>query len=153
MGQIGANPVDHGHEVVTNGLHAAASEIRQTDFVAFDQLVAFGTGILDRFAHRQRLDDRPPEAERFDVPLQIADRLFGPDFTVGYFVQRGHDAFDTDLPQHVERNPVFLPNHLQVFSIIFLLKICSFSSFQKSCQRPLRLRSVYAARGHAFHRP
>ena len=100
--QVGARPVDHGHEVVADRMDAAAAQVLQALLVGLDQRVAAGTGVLDLLAHGQALDDRPAQAGRGDVVLQGADVRFGPQFARGVLVQGGHDPFHADLAQHAQ---------------------------------------------------
>lgn len=108
MLQVRTYPVDDGHEVVAYGLDAAFTQIGETDFIVFYQLVAFRSGIFNGFAYGQALYNRPAQAVGLNVLLQIIDCLFCPYFAVGHIVQGGNDTFHTDLPQHVKRYFVFL---------------------------------------------
>ena len=121
--QVGARPVDDGHEVVADCMDAAASQVRQALLVGLDQRVAVGAGVLDLFADRQALHHGPAQTGRGDVVLQGADVRLGPEFARRVLVQGGHNPFHADLAQHAqcylvgraEPSPGFL-HFLRVFS-------------------------------------
>ena len=67
--QVGAGPVEHGHEVVANGMDTLGCEVAQALLVNINLFIAVGTSILDCFGHGQRLDDAPTHAVTLDEGL------------------------------------------------------------------------------------
>ena len=125
MLQVRAHPVNHRHKVVADGFYPATPQVGKTHLVVLDQLFALRSCILDGFTHRQTLHDRPAQTVRFNVRLQIADSLFGPNFTVGHIVQCRHDALHANLAQHRKRDGIFLPKPTPCLFHHNVLSVCS----------------------------
>ena len=103
MGQVGACPVEHGHEVVADAVDALGRQVAQALLVDLNLLVAVRAAILDGLHHGQALDHRPPHAVALDVFAQVANLLAGP-----HLAQGRHYALHANLFQHGKRNLVLL---------------------------------------------
>ena len=108
MEQVGARPVQYGHEVVADAMNAFGRQVAQAFLVDFNLVVTVRTAILDGLYDRQALDHTPAHAVRFDIFTQVANLFARPDFTKGYVVQGSDNALDTDLSQHGKGNLVLL---------------------------------------------
>jgi len=106
--EVGARPVQHGHEIVANGVDALQREVFQALLVALYLLVAVGAAILDALHHGERLHHAPAHAVALYVVPEVADALAGPHFAVGHVVQGGDDALHANLPQHGEGDLIAL---------------------------------------------
>ena len=95
--QVGAGPVEYGHEVVADAVDALGREVAQALLVDLNLVVAVRTAVLDGLYYWQALDDAPAHAVTLDILAQVADLLTGPYFPKGYVVQGGDDALDADL--------------------------------------------------------
>ena len=95
-------------------------EVSQTFLISLYLLISVGTGIFDALYHRQRLYYTPSHSVTFDVLLQVADLLAGPHLTIRYIVQGCNNAFHTISFNMAKVILSFLPNHLQVLSIMFV---------------------------------
>ena len=95
--QIGASPVEHGHEVVADAMDAFCREVAQRLFVYFNLLVAVGTAVLDGLHHGQRLDNAPAHAVALNIFAEVANLLACPYFAKRYIVQGSDDTLYTDL--------------------------------------------------------
>ena len=82
VGEFGAGPVDHRHEVVADRRDAALRQIAQGLAVIVEQGLEVAFADLDAFMDRQALDDAPAQAERGiggDERLALLDLLDAPD--------------------------------------------------------------------------
>ena len=104
--QVGAHPVDDGHEVVADGVDPAAAERFEAQSVVFEEGVPLRAAVFDLFADRQALHHRPAQAGGLDARLQRADFRLGPDLPGGEVVQGRHDSLHPDLPQHLQGDGV-----------------------------------------------
>ena len=108
MEQVRAGPVQHRHEVVADAVDALGGEVPQRLLVHFDLLVPVGTAVFDGLHDGERLHDAPAHAVALDILAQVADLLPRPHLSQRDVVQGGHDALHADLPQHRQRDLVFL---------------------------------------------
>ena len=106
--EVRPGPVEHGHEVVADAVDALGGKVAEGLLVHLDLLVPVGAAVFDGLHHGKRFHDAPPHAVTFDVFPEVADFLARPHLSEGDVVQRGHDPFHADLPQHRERDLVFL---------------------------------------------
>ncbi len=97
--EVGACPVEHGHEVVADGVYAFGREVAERLLIHLNLLVAVGAAVLDGLHHGQRLDDAPAHAVRLDVLTQLVYLFAGPYLAEGHVVQCGDDAFDPNLSE------------------------------------------------------
>ena len=96
---------------VKNGadaVDALGGQVPQRLLVHFDLLVPVGAAVLDRFHDGKRLHDAPAHTVTLDILAQVADLLPRPHLPQRNVVQGGHDALHADLPQHRQRDLVFL---------------------------------------------
>ena len=108
MGEVCSGPVEHGHEVVANGVYALFAQVLEAHLVVFYELVAVGSCIFDTFAHGQTFHHAPTHAVAFYVSLEIMNFLACPDFSVWHIVQCRDNALHTDLLEHGKCNFVVL---------------------------------------------
>ncbi len=99
VGEVGACPVEHGHEVVADALDALLAKVAEALLVDFNLVVAVGTAIFQRFHNGQRLHHAPFHAIRLDVDFEVMNLLTCPYLAEGHVVQGGHDAFHANLFQ------------------------------------------------------
>ena len=105
--QIGADPVEHRHEVIGNHFHAAFPEIAQRNLVVLNILVTTSGTDLDILVHRQALHNIPDEPGRLDHLLVSHDLFHAPHFAVGDMMQRTDNALCPRLTHIFQRNRVF----------------------------------------------
>ena len=98
--QVGACPVEHGHEVVAHAVYAFLSEVGERFLVHLYLAVAVGTAVFYRLGDGQRFYNAPAHSVRFDILSEVADFLTAPHLAERHVVQGGDDAFDTYLFQH-----------------------------------------------------
>ena len=106
--QVGAGPVEDGHEIVADGMDALGREVAEAFLVHLYLLVAVGTAIFNGLHHRQRLHHAPAHAITLDILSQVPDLLTGPYFAQGHVVQGGDNTFNSDLTEHGKRYLVVL---------------------------------------------
>ena len=87
-------------------MDAAGRQAGKAPAVIGDQPVPVRTGEFDLLAHRQALDHRPSQAEGFDISLEVADRIYGPDLPDWDIMKGGYDTLHPDLPKHIKGDPV-----------------------------------------------
>ncbi len=123
--QVGACPVENGHEIVGDDLDACRGKVAQGDIIVFDILVAGGTADLDIVMDVDRLDNIDIEARGFDNSLFLCDFFGFPDFAGLLMVQRPDDAGHAgNLPDLVEGNrivPFSVPAECHLHSNFLLL--------------------------------
>ena len=105
--QVGADPVQHRHEVVGDHFHAALAEIAQALLVVRDVLLAAAAAGLDILVDRQALDYAPDKTGVLDYLFVFLDLLDAPDFAVGDVVQTADHAGGAGLAHEFQRNRVF----------------------------------------------
>ncbi len=94
MEQVGAGPVEDGHEVVADDLDAELGQVADGLAVVFDQSVPGGKTDLDVVVNIDRFDHVHVEAVLIELLLHFSDFLYLPDFTGHFVVQRPDDAGD-----------------------------------------------------------
>ena len=97
--QVGASPVQHGHEVIADTADALLAEVAQRLLIHLYLLVAVGTAVLDGLRHGQTLHHAPRHAVALDILLEFVNLLTGPHLTEGNVVQGGDDALYSNLSQ------------------------------------------------------
>ena len=101
------HPVEHGHEVVADDLHAKLCEVADGLLVVLDVAVAAGQADLDVVVDVDRLDDLHREAVRVRLVHERLDAVCGPDLPHRNVHDAAHDALDArDLADLVERHLV-----------------------------------------------
>ena len=102
MLQVGACPVEHRHEIIADGLDAAASQVAQASDIVGNELVAVGAAILDALAHGQAFHHAPSESVILDILFHFHHLLLAPHHAGLDVVERCDDAFYANLAQHVQ---------------------------------------------------
>src|SRR5699024_10116761 len=92
--QVGAGPVEDGHEVVADDLHAELGQVADGLDVVGDVLVAGGQADLDVVVDVDRLDHVHIEAVRLELLLDLGDLIDLPDLAGHLAVQGPDDAGD-----------------------------------------------------------
>ena len=106
--QVGACPVEHGHEVIADAVDALGSKVAQTLFINLNLMVAVRTAILNGLHYGQTLHHAPAHAITFDVFAEVVNLLSCPHLAKRHVVQGGHNALHADLFQLGKRDLVFL---------------------------------------------
>ena len=107
--QIGAQPVQHRHEVVDDDLHAVLRQIADGLAVILDVLVARGQAELDILMHVDALDDLALEPRGMHLVDIRLDLVFLPNLARGLVVKHAHQAGAAgDLLDLLERDFVAL---------------------------------------------
>ena len=102
VGQVGACPVEHGHEVVGDDVDAALGEVAQAFLVVVDVALEVARLRLDVLMYGHALHDGPREAHFLDHLLAFHDFFYSPHLAVGDVVQGIDDAGSSgllDVPQ------------------------------------------------------
>ena len=95
--EVGAGPINDGHEVVAHPVDAQLPEIPERLAIVFDQAFVVAGAQLDVIVHGHAFDHRPDQAMVSDeLPARI-DIGHRPDFSSGYVVERGDDAASARL--------------------------------------------------------
>ena len=92
--QIGAGPVEDGHEVVADDLHAELGQVADGLDVVGDVLIAGRQADLDVVVDVDRLDHVHVEAVRLELFLDLGDLIDLPDLAGHLVVQGPDDAGD-----------------------------------------------------------
>ena len=109
MVELGAQPVENGHEVVDHDLDAVLSQVFHGLAVVLDVLIASGLTELDVFVNVDRLDDLDFQACGVDFVDELLNFLFRPNFTHGDPVHRAHESGSSgDLLDVLEGNRISL---------------------------------------------
>ena len=87
MREIGAHPVEDGHEVVDDDFDAGGAKTLERELVVFDVAREVAGAGLDRFGNGDRFDDAPGQTGGGDLVTARGDELGGPRFTVRNLVQ------------------------------------------------------------------
>ena len=90
--QVGAGPVEDGHEVVADDLDTELGQVADALFVVLDVLVAGGQADLDVVVDVDRLDDVHVEAIGVDLVCDLLDLVDFPDLAGHLVVQCPDDA-------------------------------------------------------------
>ena len=109
VSQIGARPVEHGHEVVGHHVYAALAQVDEALLVVVDVLLEFSRLCLDVLVYGHTLHSRPAEAGVFDRLLTLKDLFLGPYFAVGNVVQGGYNTCSTRLADILQADWVVGP--------------------------------------------
>jgi hypothetical protein len=113
--QIGARPIENGHEIIADHLHAAIGEITHGNLVVGDVLAPVALLLLDVLADRQALHHIPGQARwraifaRGNLGIAPVDLFPGPHHPIGNMVQGTDDTFGTDLSDVVYAAKVLRP--------------------------------------------
>ena len=102
VGQVGACPVEHGHEVVGDDVDAALGEVAQAFLVVVDVALKVACLRLDVLMYGHALYDGPREAYSLDHLLAFHNLFYRPHLAVGDVVQGIDDAGGSgllDVPQ------------------------------------------------------
>ena len=89
-GQVGAGPVEHGHEVVCHTLYAALCQIAQCRLVVVYIAAVVARLCLDVLVHRHAFHNAPHESCLGYERLSTHYLVYGPHLSVGYVVQSVH---------------------------------------------------------------
>ena len=118
--QVGTCPVEHGHEVVADGVDTFCRKIAQRLLIHLNLVVAVGTAVLDGLYYGQALYHTPAHAVALDVLTEVTNFLACPYFAEGYVVQSGDDALNANLSQHGKRYLILLakptPGSFHIFN-------------------------------------
>ena len=91
-GQVGAGPVEDGHEVVADDLDTELGQVADALLVVLDVLIAGGQADLDVVVDVDRLDNVHVEAVSVDLVCDLLDLVDLPDLAGHLVVQRPDDA-------------------------------------------------------------
>ena len=91
-GQVGAQPVKDGHEVVDNDLDAVFCQIADGNAIVFDVLVAGGQAHFNVLVDVDRFNDLAFQTRGMDLVDIGADFLLRPDLSGSLVVQEAHQA-------------------------------------------------------------
>ena len=91
-GEVGAQPVEHRHEVVDDDLHAVLGEVADGLAVVLDVLVARGQTELDVLMDVDALDDLALKARGVHLVHVRLDFVLLPDLTSGLVIQHAHQT-------------------------------------------------------------
>ena len=128
--EVGARPVEHGHEVIADALDALGCEVAHRLLIYLNLMVAVGPSILDGLHHGQALHHAPSHSVLFDILSEVANLLAAPHFAERHVVQGGNYALHSDLLQHGKSDFVVLAEPSpSSFHVLFLFYI-SFSCNQ-----------------------
>ena len=108
-GQVGAGPVEHGHEVVCHAPYAALRQIAQCRLVVVYITVVVARLCLDVLVHRHALNDAPHEScvgYHFLPPPYLVSC---PHLSVGYVVQSVHHVGGSRLSYVPQAHRVVRP--------------------------------------------
>ena len=122
--KVCACPVEHGHEVVADGVDAFCREVAQALLVVLDELVSVRTGIFDALRNGKTLHDAPSHAVALDIFTQVAYLLPGPYLSVRHVVQGCDDTLYSYFPEHGKRNLVVLAKPSPCFFHFAVCMIC-----------------------------
>ena len=110
LGQIGARPVEDGHEVVAQHRNAQLAHGADALAVLVEQAIARGTPELDVLVHRDALDDGELHSVAIDHLAEAFELGLRPRVADRHVVQRGDDAGDAgDLSDVRQRDRVVGP--------------------------------------------
>ena len=98
VGQVGACPVEDGHEVIGHDVHAALAEVQEALLVVVDVALEVARLRLNVLVNRHALHGCPTHSGILYHLLALENLLFCPDFAVRDVMQRGDDASGTRLP-------------------------------------------------------
>ena len=140
--QIGADPVEDGHEVVGDHPHAASAQIAEGNFVIFDIFFTPPRTEFDILVHGKAFDDIPDQTGVFDFLFIGEDLLDRPDLSVRDVMQGADHPFCARLPDIFQRDRILgsIPaERLFHEHVVFI-------SFEKDFSRtgiliPIRFRS------------
>ena len=90
--QVGAGPVEDGHEVVADDLDTELGQVADALLVVLDVLIAGGQADLDVVVDVDRLDNVHVEAVSVDLVCDLLDLVDLPDLAGHLVVQRPDDA-------------------------------------------------------------
>ena len=90
--QVGAGPVEDGHEVVADDLDTELGQVADALLVVLDVLIAGGQADLDVVVDVDRLDNVHVEAVSVDLVCDLLDLVDLPDLAGHLAVQRPDDA-------------------------------------------------------------
>ena len=97
ISQVGACPVQHGHEIVSDDVYTAFCQVAQAFLVIVDVLLIVACLRLDVLMNGYTFDNRPREAYFFDHLLALHDFFYSPHLTVGDVVQGIDNAGSSGL--------------------------------------------------------
>ena len=127
--QVGARPVEHGHEIIADALDALGSEIAHRLLIYLNLMVAVGTAIFDGLHHGQAFHHAPSHSVLLDILPKVADFFACPHFAERYVVQGCHYALHSDLLQHGKGDLVVLakpsPGSFHNLFFCFILVFCN----------------------------
>ena len=106
VGQVGAGPVEDGHEIVGDAPDAAGCQVPQGLPVVLDIGPERSGLCLDMFMHGDAFDHAPGQAGFGNQGLPPADFFDGPYFPVGDMVQGVYDIGRSGLPDIPQGNRV-----------------------------------------------
>ena len=109
MVKICTCPVQHRHEVVSDGLDAAFAQIADGLFVTVDIKFTGTGGIFDIFVNRETFHNAPGHTGLFDHLFAFEDGFFAPEDTVRDVVQRCNDSGGSRLRNEMQRHRIFRP--------------------------------------------
>ncbi len=106
--QVGACPVEHGHEVVADGVYSFCRKVAQAFLIDLYLMVAVGAAIFYRLQNRQAFNHAPTHAVALDICSQVVDFLARPHFAKGHVVKCGDNSLNANLSEHGKGDRVFL---------------------------------------------
>ena len=109
VGEVGAGPVQHRHEVVRHDADAACPEVSDALFIILDVRLEIAFARLDMLVHGHALHDAPPQPGGFYRRFSSLDFLDGPHLAVGDVVQGGHDTGRSRLADVLQADGVVGP--------------------------------------------
>ena len=105
--EVGAGPVDDGHEVVAEETDAASAEVGDRGLVLVDEGGPLWlAALLDRLVHGDALRHGPRQPAAFDERFACLDRIDRPHVANRDVVQRGDDAGGAGLLDVLQRDGV-----------------------------------------------
>mmetsp|Transcript_46660 Transcript_46660/g.151468 ORF Transcript_46660/g.151468 Transcript_46660/m.151468 type:complete len:325 (-) Transcript_46660:23-997(-) len=105
--EVGAGPVDDGHEVVAEEADAAPAEVGDRGLVLVDEGGPLWlAALLDRLVHGDALRHGPRQPAAFDERFACLDRIDRPHVANRDVVQRGDDAGGAGLLDVLQRDGV-----------------------------------------------
>ena len=106
VGEVGARPVQYGHEIVTHGLDATSPEVAQRLGVIGVVLAVVAAAFFDVFVYRDTFHHTPAQSSGFDDGFAFFNFFYRPHGAVGQVVEGSDDAGGSGLPDVAERNRI-----------------------------------------------
>ena len=104
--QIGARPVQNGHEVVADHLHPGPGEVAEALLVHFQVMLPVSGTRLDILMDGDAFRHHPVHALLLDHPAPFRHGFFRPEVSALHFMQGRHDSGSARLADVPQRNRV-----------------------------------------------